>query len=132
VGSGRQLPTEEILIGAPRQADGLTACALAYLALPNLIFLFGWFRTCHCPAAWRRHVLFRRRGIPVRGPSGGVPQHSPAALLVILVTSCAWSAFGGGSHFMYANPDWYIRDAVLGDLINFGWPLHYFRPRVCR
>ncbi|MBK7955614.1 MAG: hypothetical protein IPK02_17580 [Candidatus Accumulibacter sp.] len=35
----------EILIGAPHQADGLTACALAYLALPNLIFLFGWFRT---------------------------------------------------------------------------------------
>jgi hypothetical protein len=26
---------------------------------------------------------------------------------------------------MYANPDWYIRDAVLGDLVNFEWPLHY-------
>ncbi|MBK7955613.1 MAG: hypothetical protein IPK02_17575 [Candidatus Accumulibacter sp.] len=41
------------------------------------------------------------------------------------MTSCAWSAFGGGSHFMHANPDWQIRDAVLGDLINFDWPVHY-------
>jgi hypothetical protein len=41
------------------------------------------------------------------------------------VTSCAWAVFGGGSHFMYANADWKIRDAVLGDLVNAEWPVHY-------
>lgn len=125
VGSGRQLPKENILIGAPHQADGLTACALAYLALPNLIFLFGWFRTSIAlllGAGMCYFVVAAFQSAPIRWRSA----HSPAALLIVFATSCIWSAFGGGSHFMYANPDWYIRDAVLGDLINFGWPLHYF------
>ncbi|WP_313952223.1 hypothetical protein [Accumulibacter sp.] len=51
--------------------------------------------------------------------------HSRSAILLIVATACAWSAFGGGSHFLYANPDWEIRDAVLGDLAQLDWPVHY-------
>lgn len=112
------------LIGEPSDIDGLTAWALAYLAVPNLIFLFGWFRLpvalLLCAAMiyflagafWSKQVVWR---------SG----HTRSALLMIFATSCAWSAFGGGSHFMYANTDWEIRDAVLGDLVNLEWPVRY-------
>lgn len=124
VTSPRRLAGDNRLLAEPLQADGLTACALAYLALPNLIFLFGWFRApfalLFCAGMAYFLVAAIRPG-PVKWASG----HSRSALLLIVVTACAWSAFGGGSHFMYANPDWYIRDAVLGDLINFDWPPHY-------
>ena len=116
--------TDTSLIDEPSDIDGLTAWALAYLALPNLIFLFGWFRLpvalLLCAAMiyflagvfWSKQVVWR---------SG----HTRSALLMIFATSCAWSAFGGGSHFMYANTDWEIRDAVLGDLVNLEWPVRY-------
>lgn len=112
------------LIGEPSNTDGLTAWALAYLALPNVIFLFGWFRLpvalLLCAAMvyflagafWSRPVVWRS-------------ERTRSTLLIIVATSCAWSAFGGGSHFMYANTDWEIRDAVLGDLVNLEWPVHY-------
>lgn len=105
--------------------DGLTACALAYLAIPNVIFLCGWFRLPFAlllSAAMLYLVaqVFSARRIEWR--SG----YSRSALLVIFATACAWSAFAGGSHFMYANPDWVVRDAVLGDLVRFDWPVRYF------
>lgn len=104
--------------------DGLTLLALAYLALPNLIFVFGWFRL---PVAFALAcVLFYlflgtigKRSISWR------LERSPAAGAAVLVTAFAWAAFGGGSHFMYANHDWIVRDAVLGDLVNAEWPVIY-------
>lgn len=109
------------------RVDALTAIALSYLALPNLIFLFGWFRW---PAALvlcgaLLHLLFRAL---VTRPMTWRLDYSPAAALLILATAVAWAAFGGGSHFMYANPDWEVRDAVLGDLVFAEWPVHYLSP----
>jgi hypothetical protein len=107
--------------------DGLTVVALSYLALPNLIFLFGWFRwpvaLVLCGALL--HLLFR--AVATR-PMAWRLGYSPAAVLLILATAAAWAAFGGGSHFMYANPDWQVRDAVLGDLVFAEWPVHYLSP----
>lgn len=106
--------------------DGrLTACALVYLALPNLLFLLGWFRIG--PAllllAVAVYLLAAALRVLARPASSA---YAPTAFLVILLTSALWSVFGGGSHFMYANPDWEIRDAVLGDLIHTNWPVYYF------
>lgn len=107
--------------------DGLTVAALSYLALPNLIFLFGWFRwpvaLVLCGALL--HLLFR--ALTTR-PMAWPPDYSPAAALIILAVGAAWAAFGGGSHFMYANPDWQVRDSVLGDLVFAEWPVHYLSP----
>lgn len=107
--------------------DGLTTIAFSYLVLPNLIFLFGWFRW---PAALvlcgvLAHLLFR--ALATR-PMAWRMEYAPGAALLILVAGAAWSAFGGGSHFVYANPDWQVRDAVLGDLVFADWPVHYLSP----
>lgn len=112
------------LIAEPSGADGLAACALAYLALPNLLFLFGWLRLplalllCSAMFYFLAKVFSSRTG-------AWRSRHTLPAVLLIVATSCAWAAFGGGSHFMYANADWEIRDAVLGDLVNGEWPVHY-------
>jgi hypothetical protein len=106
------------------KADGLTFCALAYLAIPNLIFVLGWFSPLPafvlCAAAL---FLVARQSWSTLGAHA--PGPTRATLLWTGMVSCAWSAFGGGSHFMYANLDWVVRDALLGDLIRFDWPIHY-------
>ncbi|MCF8198585.1 MAG: hypothetical protein K9J42_07455 [Sulfuritalea sp.] len=109
------------------EIDGLTLLALAYLALPNLIFIFGWF---HWPVAVvlcaaLLHLLYR--ALPARTMNWH-REYFPAATLMIIAAGVAWAAFGGGSHFMYANPDWTVRDAVLGDLVYSDWPVHYLSP----
>lgn len=107
--------------------DGLTLLAVSYLAIPNLIFLFGWFRW---PVALvlcgvLLHLLFRT--IVTRSMTWRL-DYTPGAAMLILATAMAWAAFGGGSHFMYANSDWEIRDAVLGDLVFAEWPVYYLSP----
>lgn len=106
---------------------GLTLVALVYLAIPNLIFIFGWFRL---PVAL---VLFAAMGVFMHGlfhlrPNELHRTHSIRFVMLIGATALAWAAFGGGSHFMYANHDWVIRDAVLGDLVRAEWPVTYKAP----
>jgi hypothetical protein len=114
----------DALVGAPAGVDGLTALALAYLAFPNLIFLFGWFRLPIALLLCSAMIYFIAR-VFRPWPAVWRSQHAWSAVVLLIVTSCAWAAFGGGSHFMYANADWKIRDAVLGDLVNAEWPVHY-------
>ena len=112
------------LVGEPRGADGLTACALAYLALPNLIFVFGWFRLSLALLLCATMIFFIARVFHPRPVVWRSP-HARSAIVLIVLMTCAWAAFGGGSHFMYANADWEIRDGVLADLVNSEWPVLY-------
>jgi hypothetical protein len=104
--------------------DGLTILALLYLAIPNLIFIFGWFlppaALVLCAAV--AYLLHSARG---PGPIAWTLDRSPGAAAILLAVGFGWAAFGGGSHFMYANHDWVIRDAVHGDLVNSDWPVAY-------
>lgn len=107
--------------------DGVSFCAILYLALPNLIFLYGWFKF---PVALAMNLLllvFLSRLAPSR-PINWSAGYSRSAVALILVLAAIWAAFGGGSHFVYANPDWVVRDAVLGDLVNKTWPVGYRSP----
>ena len=116
-----QSPTRSPTTG---RTDGILILALAYLALPNLIFIFGWFLlpVALVLCAAMLHFLFKAIGSnPIIWDAG----YSRRAVLLILVTSLAWAAFGGGSHFVYANSDWVVRDAVLGDLVFAEWPVNY-------
>ncbi len=102
----------------------LTACALVYLATPNLLFLFGWFRLLPALSLFALLAYLLAAAFRLL-PRSAFSAYETAAFLLILLTSALWSAFGGGSHFMYANPDWEIRDAVLGDLVRADWPMYY-------
>lgn len=109
---------------ATGRTDGVLVLALGYLALPNLIFVFGWFRlpVALVLCAAMLHFLFKSVGAKQITWNAG---YSRQAVLLILATSLAWAAFGGGSHFVYANTDWVVRDAVLGDLVFAKWPVNY-------
>lgn len=108
----------------PQAVDTLTLCILSYLAIPNLIFIFGWFRLPLALALCGAMIYFLIKYIPTARNDVAFP--APRRYFIgVFATALAWAAFGGGSHFVYANPDWVIRDAVLGDLIHSAWPVLY-------
>jgi hypothetical protein len=59
------------------------------------------------------------------GSSGGRLGIAWPWLAGISALALAWTAISGVGHFFYANSDWIIRDAVLHDLTNAGWPPSY-------
>lgn len=107
-----------------RAPDILTAAALIYIALPNLIFLGGWLRPPYAIVI----VVLVLVGLWqfLRSPQIQWCQpYTLGALLFIVATAFAWSSLGGAGHFFYANRDWQVRDAVLGDLTLTAWPPAY-------
>ncbi|MFV0280981.1 MAG: hypothetical protein ACK5JM_09530 [Rhodoblastus sp.] len=46
-------------------------------------------------------------------------------LVLCLVLACALLVFGGATHVFRPTGDWYLRDAVLSDLVNSGFPTVY-------
>lgn len=101
--------------------DALTALAVIYMALPNLAFLFGWLQLP--VAAPLAAGLIASLWQLLRRPTPGWRVDTLAAWLLAL--AAIWCLFGGAGHFMYANKDWHIRDAVYGDLIFSQWPPAY-------
>lgn len=104
--------------------DLLTAIALCYLAVPNLLFLLGWLKPIFgIPAALLLSValvqLLRRSDWHWSQP------YSAAALTLIAVTGFAWASLGGAGHFFATNPDWMVRDTVQADLTLAQWPPAY-------
>ena len=119
-------PMAEPVPGANRPSDCWTASTILYLALPNFIFLFGWFKLLFALplallvsiAIWQS--LPRHNAQPML-----LSQPSTASTLCLLLLAAAWTAFGGAGHFGYANSDWAIRDAVYADLFFGQWPIAY-------
>ena len=104
--------------------DALTAVTLLYIALPNLIFLGGWLKLPYAVIAiplllvslWQ---FARTQLLQWRQP------YSLSALLLIVVIGFVWCSLGGAGHFGFTNPDWIVRDTVLGDLTLADWPPYY-------
>jgi len=103
--------------------DWLDGAALAYLALPNLIFLAGWLKPeFGWPAAAGLAVIL----FAVARTSGRAPQAVRwGTVPVIVVVAAIWVAISGVGHLVYANSDWVIRDAVLVDLVRDRWPVTF-------
>jgi hypothetical protein len=91
--------------------------------LPTIVFLVSWIvvpiglvaaiALCVIVAA----VLWPWRGRWLPGPG--------ALWLPIVVIAGLWTVMGGLGHFVYANADWVVRDAVLRDLVLDPWPVAY-------
>jgi hypothetical protein len=98
--------------------------AVAYLALPVLIFFLGWFS----PGVGAVLAVLLVLGLFPAFDGRGARLHLGASwgvVLVSLATAVVWTALGGAGHFVYANTDWLTRDAVLRDLVVSGWPPSY-------
>lgn len=104
--------------------DGITAATLIYLALPNLIFLAGWLRPVAAIPMLALTLLAMIQFLRREDMRWRVPQSTGACVMIILV-AFAWASLGGAGHFFYANPDWLMRDKVLGDLTFSDWPPAY-------
>lgn len=104
--------------------DALTAFALLYLSIPNLIFLGGWLRMPYAIAAMALLLAGLWQFLRTVAWKQPLPFSLPAVAWVCL-TALVWAAFGGAGHFFFANPDWYVRDTVLGDLVFSAWPPYY-------
>jgi hypothetical protein len=111
-------------------ADGpalewLDALAVAYLALPLGIFLIGWMELwAALPLALCMMYALR----PLMATAGGRdarPQLQGWQVALAIAMGCAWTLYGGTGHWVFANADWHIRDAVLHDLVIGAWPVGY-------
>lgn len=122
------MQSSESIAASPRSvsepADGLTILAVAYLAIPNLIFIVGWFRPVFAGGLLLAMAIAFRSSV-ISGKTRLQWPLSPSVSACLLLAAAAWSFFGGGSHFVNASHDWVVRDAVLGDLIYGEWPVSY-------
>lgn len=119
---------DQVLAGdgtnSQRPLDGLSIAALAYLGLPALIFLATWLRPPYGLAALILSAAAVWSSLPRHRVVWRIP-YSGTVVALVAATGIAWAAMGGGSHFVYANPDWLVRDALLGDLTWSEWPPSY-------
>jgi hypothetical protein len=103
----------------------LDRLVVAYLALPLAIFLVGWMQLwVAVPLLACLAYCLRPLFAPAASPSQLIPV-SRLHLLVAIAAGLAWTYFGGTAHFVFANADWHVRDAVLHDLVVSPWPVGY-------
>jgi hypothetical protein len=107
-----------------RPLDTLSVAAVAYLALPLLVFCAGWLKWPYAIAACLLALVAIAAALPVRDLVWRTP-FPRSTLMLIGLAGFAWAAFGGAGHFFHANVDWYVRDAVLMDLVHTPWPPAY-------
>lgn len=104
--------------------DALSHASLVYLTIPFFIFLAGWLKPIFSLALIT--LLFLAIHHLYQGNSRfAIPNYSRQTWLAVIIVGLLWSSFGGAGHLHYANPDWLVRDAVLGDLIYTDWPPAY-------
>jgi len=112
-------------MASPSPLDPLDRIVIAYLAVPLVIFLAGWFEV------WAAVPLIACVAYALKALLSGLPAAAvrlPVTRLqlsVALAVGCAWTVCGGIGHWVFANADWHLRDAVLHDLVAGQWPVSY-------
>jgi hypothetical protein len=105
--------------------DPLDRWAIAYLTVPMVIFLVGWFEW------WVALPLVLGVAFALRPLVAALPARdvrlplTGLQIAVAIVVGCGWTLFGGAGHLLFANADWFVRDAVLHDLVVSPWPVGY-------
>lgn len=101
---------------------------LSFLALPLLIWSFGWLKVPYSIVVagllvvglvfiWRRTntKAFRSSNINI-----SIPLVIGIAAAILL-----WCILGGHGGFLYQSSDWNARNAIFRDLITYDWPVVY-------
>lgn len=101
--------------------DWIDRITIGYLTLPIFLF-FLWFEPLYATGA----VLLMLYGAhyALQGTASGIGI-SKRWLMGLGLVAFSWVALSGVGHFVYANTDWVIRDAVLHDLSVLAWPPTY-------
>ncbi len=99
------------------------ALPFVYLALPNLFYLGGWIvAPLGIPAAV---ILTLSLGVLLARVSPLTRRMRLGMAAITVGIAAVWATLGGVGHFVYANLDWTVRDAVLLDLVRNPWPVVY-------
>jgi hypothetical protein len=110
---------------ASRSLDPLDRAAIAFLTLPMVIFVAGWFQWWVAgPLLICLALALRPLAAPLAAGGPRVPI-TRVQVTVAVLAGCTWTVLGGTDHWVFANPDWFTRDAVLHDLIVSQWPVGY-------
>lgn len=105
--------------------DSLDRIAITYLSLPLVIFLAGWLEPLAAiPLIACVAYALKPLGAPLPGHAAG-PTITRLQLLLAVAVGCGWTVCGGTEHWVFANADWHLRDAVLHDLVVGQWPVGY-------
>lgn len=102
--------------------------ALAYLVLPNLIFLTTWLRpVIGIPVAvivtlGAGRLIWRSRDLVFR------PRLSRQAFYFVLALAFFWTVIGGVGGVVPQSPDYYKHNLLVNDLVHSNWPVQYLQP----
>lgn len=99
------------------------AWALAYIALPTVIFLAGWIVLPVGPIAATLLALAVFASVVGRR-SLRTPPLGPLIVPVVAIAGL-WCVLAGVGHLVFANADWVVRDGVLVDLVGKPWAVNY-------
>jgi hypothetical protein len=105
--------------------DRLDRAALAYLALPVVVFLVGWLKGWAGLPLAVLLVAGLRLAFSAANAGATKDRVRPAVVVAVPLLAAAWVALGGAGHLFYANFDWIVRDSVLRDLVVGHWPVGY-------
>jgi hypothetical protein len=111
--------------GSRIRRDYFVILAVAYFALPNLIFLATWIRPwIGIPAAlavaFFLILIFREGGGPVSPPS-----LDRSTIIFIAVLALFWTLLAGVGGFAPQSEDYLKHNLVFHDLVHSAWPVNY-------
>lgn len=98
-------------------------CAYLYLAIPIIIFYFGWLKIFFA-VIFSALLLGSLYFVICKGISKSENEYvelSAGAIVVIIAALCFWSYMSGIGGFVWQREDWHARNAVLHDLIDNRW-----------
>ena len=105
----------------------LRITGLAVLLLPELFFLLTWVRPVFslpsCLALAVAFILYAKKDHKKTHLSEDCSEFSFYTLAACLCCALLWTFFSGIGGFFYQNEDFYGRNAIFHDLLNYAWPV---------
>lgn len=102
----------------------LASCAVAYMALPTILFLLGWVRPLFSvPAAMAVAAASVLLCVKLPVPSLHFTRRQLAVYLCALLLSLLWLLAGGITGVVLQHADFVVRNPIYDTLIRCDWPL---------
>lgn len=100
------------------------SCAVAYMALPTILFLLGWIRPLFSvPAAAAVAAAAVLLGATIPAPTLHFTRRQMAIYLCVLALSLLWLLAGGMTGITSQHADFVVRNPIYETLIRCDWPL---------
>lgn len=100
------------------------SCAVAYMALPTILFLLGWVRPLFSvPAAAAVAAAAVLLSATIPAPTLHFTRRQMAIYLCVLVLSLLWLLAGGMTGITSQHADFVVRNPIYETLIRCDWPL---------